>query len=175
MPHASLANHCLPIIFIMYKWPPTPEQREEPQKPVSDRWQEAADYAELQMDGGDGEAMRSVYDAKGPKQQMPEWAVFRLATQQRAAHHLSAQRGGGDGRRSSLSASSHHITVRSSDLVCVDLESLSNPLSFDPYGNHSIGLVNKGRDRSCVCDKVNTYEQLSQYILIEKIYLEFQY
>lgn len=58
---------------------------------VSDLRQEAADYVELQMEGRDGEGLRSAYGAKG--QLMPERAVFRLATQRRAARHLGAQGG----------------------------------------------------------------------------------
>lgn len=58
---------------------------------MSDLWQEAADYAELQMDGGDGGGLRCAHRAKGPRQLMPERAVFRLATQRRAAHHLGGQ------------------------------------------------------------------------------------
>lgn len=58
---------------------------------MSDLQQEAADYAELQMDGGDGGGLCSAHSAKGPRQFMPERAVFRMATQRRAASHLRAQ------------------------------------------------------------------------------------
>lgn len=61
---------------------------------MSDLRQEAADYAELQMDGGDGGdggGLRPAHGAIGTRRLMPERAVFRLATQQRAARHLSAQ------------------------------------------------------------------------------------
>lgn len=63
---------------------------------MSDLQQEVGDYAELQMDGGDGGGLRSAHSARGPKQLMPERAVFRLATQWRAARHLAAQGGAGD-------------------------------------------------------------------------------
>ena len=59
--------------------------------PVSDLRQEAADYVELQMDGGGGAGVRSLRGAKGPRQLMPQRAAFRLATPRWSARHLRAQ------------------------------------------------------------------------------------
>ncbi|KAM7376219.1 hypothetical protein PAMP_005962 [Pampus punctatissimus] len=67
------------------------QQQQEVTIPVSDLWQEAADYVELQMEGGDGGGLRSAHTAKGLRQLMPERAVFRLATQRWAARNLGAQ------------------------------------------------------------------------------------
>lgn len=58
---------------------------------MSDLWQEAADYVELQMEDEDGGGLRYAHGAKGLRQLMPERAVFRLATQRQAACHFSAQ------------------------------------------------------------------------------------
>lgn len=68
-------------------------------------------------------------------QLLPERAVFRLATQQRAARHLGAR------RELEIDASPPallHITVKAPDFACVDLERLSTHLSFDPSGRRSV-------------------------------------
>lgn len=105
---------------------------------MSDLQQEAADYAELKMDGCNVGGLRSARSAKGPQQLMLERPVFRLATQHQAAHHLRAQRGAEDGCHSSLSGSSFPLTVKSSDFVCGNYECLGPNLSFDLCGDHSV-------------------------------------
>lgn len=60
---------------------------------MSDLQQEAADYAELQMDGWMVETVEALRSARGAKGPRPERAVFRLASQRQTARHLGAQRG----------------------------------------------------------------------------------
>lgn len=102
----------------------------------------------------DGCVLRSVPRGRGSP--APERAVFRLATQRRAARHLGAQRrGGGDGdrRQSSLSASSTPITVKASDFACADLELIWALIPAE--------ITLRGRDaaRVCVCGDTNPFDQ----------------
>lgn len=108
------------------------QQQQEVPIPESDQWQEAADYAELQMDGGDVRGLRWACGAKGPRPLMPERAVFRLATQRRAACHLGAQ------EKPEIDAISFSITVKSPDCVRASSVCPSAPLSFDPRGDRSV-------------------------------------
>lgn len=92
---------------------------------VLDLQREAADNAELQMDGGDGGRLRSALCAKGPRQPSARKGSFPPGyTAASCSSPRSTEEGGGDGdrRQSSLSASSTPITVKASDFACADLE-----------------------------------------------------
>lgn len=67
---------------------------------VLDLQREAADNAELQMDGGDGGRLRSALCAKGPRQPSARKGSFPPGyTAASCSSPRSAEGGGGGGRR----------------------------------------------------------------------------
>lgn len=100
--------------------------------PASDLQQEAADYAELQMDGRDGGGLCSAHGAR-ERSFPPGYTAAGCSSPQSTGE-------AGERRHSSLSAISFSITVKSSDLGCADMEYLSTQLnlSFDTCGHQSV-------------------------------------
>lgn len=108
---------------------------------MSDLLREAADYAELQMDGGDGGdggGLRSARTAKGAEEAHARKGSFPPGCTAAGCSSPQSTGGAQDRRHSSLSAGSFPITGKSPDFVGADLERLSTHLSFDPLGDHSV-------------------------------------